>query len=69
MRSLRPSYQKLEKIPTLKKGVATEQIPQGAELVSFDFSIPRVILELSIAKLEFTDGLQAPVHNWPDYIR
>ena len=38
--------------------MATEQIPQGAELVSFDFSILRVILELYIAKLQFTVGLQ-----------
>ena len=39
MGSLRPSYQKLAKISHAKKGVVTEQIAQGAELGSFDFSI------------------------------
>ena len=41
-----------------KKGVVTEQNAQGAELGSFAFLILRVILELYIAKLEFTGGLQ-----------
>ena len=49
---------KISKYSNTKKGMVTEQIPQGAELVSFDFSILRVILELYIAKLQFTGGLQ-----------
>ena len=57
---------KIQKFSHAEKGVVTARNAQGAELGSFDFSILWFILGLYIAKSEFPDGLQGPVHNWPD---
>ena len=55
---LRPSYQKLENFPTLKKGVVTEPNAPSFKLDSLNLLIVWIIMKPSVPKLELPDGLQ-----------